>query len=79
MGICKLVVELFSLNGCNEFLGHFVIKTLKGWNDPCLVELVVAMVIASDEVVGLPTFDGCGKDCIAIIIVKDKDVVVALA
>lgn len=77
--IGKLVVELFGLNGCNEFLGHFVIKTLKGWNDPCPVELVVAMVIASDELVGLPALDGWGKDCIAVIIVKDKDVVVAPA
>ena len=29
VGICKLVVELFGLNGCNEFLGHFVIEMLK--------------------------------------------------
>ena len=24
VGICKLIVELFSFNGCNELLGHFV-------------------------------------------------------
>ena len=74
--ICKLVVELFCLNGCNEFLGHFVIETLKGWNDPCPFELVVAMIKASDEVVSLSALDGGGKDCIAVIILEDKNVVV---
>ena len=69
MGICKLIVELFSFNGCNEFLGHFVIETLEGWNDPCLFELVVAKVIAGDEVVCLSAFGGYSKDCIAVTIV----------
>ena len=40
VGICKLIVELFGFNGCNEFLGHFVIETLEGWNYSCLFELV---------------------------------------
>ena len=69
VGICKLIVELFSFDGCNEFLGNFVIETLEGWNDPCPLELVVAKVIVGNEVVCLSALDGCGKDFIAVVIV----------
>ena len=69
VGICKLIVELFGFDGCNKFLGNFVVKSLEGWNDSCLFKLVVAKVVASNEVVGLSAFDGHSKDCIAIVIV----------
>ena len=62
VGICKLVVELFCFNGCNELLGYFIIKALKRWNDPCSFELVVAVVISSDEVLCLAALDWGGKD-----------------
>ena len=69
VGICELIVELFGFNGCNEFFGNFVIKSLESWNDSCTFELVVAKVVASDEVVSLSAFDGRCKNCIAVIIV----------
>ena len=69
VGICKLIVELFGFDGCNELLGNFVVKSLESWNDSCLFKLVVAKVVASNEVVGLSAFDGCCKDCIAVIII----------
>jgi hypothetical protein len=40
---------------------------------------VVTEVVAVDEVLCLTTFDGCGKDSIAVIIVENKDVVVSSA
>ena len=67
--ICELILELFGFDGCNEFLGHFVVKLLESWNDSGLLKLVVAKVVASNEVVGLSAFDGRCKDCIAVIIV----------
>ena len=69
VSIGELVVELFGFNGCNEFLRNFVIKSLESWNYSCLFELVVAKVLASNEVVGLSAFDGRCEDCIAVIIV----------
>ena len=69
VGICEMIVELFGFDGCNEFFINFVIESLESWNDSCLFKLVVAKVIASNEVVGLSAFDGCSKDCIAVIIV----------
>ena len=79
MYIGKLVVKLFCFNGCNELLGHFVIKALQCWNDPCSFQLVVAVVVASDEVLCLAALDWGCKDDIAVIIVEYKDVVVASA
>ena len=69
VGICDLIVELFGFDGCNEFLGNFVVNSLESWNDSCLFKLVVAEVLASNEVVGLSAFDWRCKDCIAVIIV----------
>ena len=69
VGICKLIVEMFGFDGCDEFLGNFVVEPLESWNDSCLFELVVAKVVASNEVAGLSAFDGRYKDCIAVIIV----------
>ena len=77
--IGKLVVELFCFYGCYELLGHFVVQALKSWNDPRAFELVVAVIIASDEVLCLAALDWGCKDGIAVIIVEYKDVVVALA
>ena len=48
-------------------------------NDSCLFQLVIANVIASDDMVGLSAFDWCCQDSIAVISIQDKDVVVALA
>ena len=36
MSVCKLVMELFGFNGCNEFLGDFIVKALECRNDSCL-------------------------------------------
>ena len=55
--IGKLVVELFCFYGCYELLGYFVVQALKRWNDPCAFELVVAVIIASDEVLCLAALD----------------------
>ena len=52
---------------------------LKCWNDPCSFGLVVAVVIACDEVLCLAALDWCCKDGIAVIIIEYKDVVVVLA
>ena len=79
MCIGKLVVKLFYFNGCYELLGHFVVQALKSWNDPRALELVVAVIIASDEVLCLAALDWGCKDGIAVIIVEYKDVVVASA
>ena len=79
VGVCKLVVKLFGFDGCYEFLGNFVVKSLEGWNDSCLFKLVVAKVVASNKMVGLSALDGCCQDCIGVIIVQDKDVVVSSA
>ena len=70
-------MELFRFNVCYEVLGNFVAKLLKCWNDSGLFELVVAKVVSSNEMVYLSAFDRCCKDCIAVIIVQDKDIVVA--
>ena len=29
VGICELVVELFGFDGCDEFLGNFIVKSLE--------------------------------------------------
>ena len=77
VGIYKLIVELFGFDGCNEFLGNFLVKSLESWNDSCLFKLVVAQVVASNEVAGLSAFDGRCQDCIAVVIVQDKNLFVA--
>ena len=62
VGIWKLIVELFGFNGCNEFLGNFVIEPLESWKYSYLSELVVTKVVVSNEVVSLSAFDGHCKD-----------------
>ena len=71
-------MELFGLNGCNEVLENFIVKSLKCWNDSGSFELVVAKIVSSNEMICLSAFDRCCEDCIAVIIVQDKDIVVAL-
>ena len=70
-------MKLFGFNGCDEFLGNFVVKSLKCWNDSGLFELVVAKVVSSNEMVCLSASDRCCEDYIAVIIIQDKDIVVA--
>ena len=71
-------MELFGFIGCYEVLGNFVVKSLKCWNDSGWFELVVAKIVSSNEMVRLSAFDRCCKDCVAVIIIEDKDAVVAL-
>ena len=67
-------MKLFGLNGCYELLENFVVKSLERRDDSGLFKLVVAKVVPSDDMAGLSAFDRCCQDCIAVIIVQDKDV-----
>ena len=52
-------MELFGLNGCYEFPGNVVVKSLERRNDSSLFKLVVAKAVARNKMVSLSVFNGC--------------------
>lgn len=62
VGSTELVLEPFAVDASDEFAGDLIVKALYLWADACIVELVVAEVVALDNLVSVASPDWCGED-----------------
>ncbi len=75
----QLEVDAFMMKVLLECAGGFIVKALELWLQSSCTELCMPHFIGIKNQIRLLVFEGDSKDGIAIIIIDDQDVIIAIA
>ena len=73
-----LAVKVLRFDICNQVIGDFIVKSMEDWLDSCINEVLVACIIALNQVICTPALDWFCWDCIGVMIIECEDTAVAL-
>ena len=74
----QLVIDVVVGKEHFEFFAGFIVKSMQSWFVAGFAEAIVCNSKCIGEVVGCPCFEGFNKDRIAIVVMYDHHVIVAV-